>query len=59
MTIGLIEPSGAIKRWQGRLNTAWESHSLYFKAGIYTLDNSGYETEAGGATFKQLKIEHR
>lgn len=59
LTIGLIEPGGAVKTWQGKLNTAWKSHQLYFKAGIYTLDNSGYETEAGAATFKQLKIEHR
>jgi hypothetical protein len=59
MIIRLEEPSGTIKSWKGTLDKAWKSHTLYFKAGVYTLDNSGYETEAGGATFKQLKIEHR
>jgi hypothetical protein len=59
MTISLVEPNGTIKNWKGTLDKAWKSHTLYFKAGVYTLDNSGYETEAGGATFKQLKIQHR
>lgn len=59
ITVGLIEPNGTFKSWQGKLDKAWKGHSLYFKAGVYTLDNSGYETEAGAATFKQLKLEHR
>jgi hypothetical protein len=32
---------------------------LYFKAGVYPQDNSGYETEAGAAQFDKLSIEHR
>ncbi|MFP6850532.1 MAG: polysaccharide lyase family 7 protein [Pseudomonas sp.] len=58
LSIALTEPSGTIKSWQGKLDKAWKSHSLYFKAGVYTLDNSGYGTEAGATTFKQLKLEH-
>ncbi|AYC31171.1 polysaccharide lyase family 7 protein [Pseudomonas cavernae] len=45
--------------WSQQLDPTWAPKSLYFKAGVYTQDNSGYETEAGGATFYNLKIEHR
>ncbi|SFO82028.1 Alginate lyase [Ectopseudomonas composti] len=59
LTIGLFEPGGAVKTWSRSLNKAWASHGLYFKAGVYTLDNSGNETNAGAASFSQLKVEHR
>ncbi|WP_044871314.1 polysaccharide lyase family 7 protein [Pseudomonas sp. LFM046] len=45
--------------WSQQLSTAWAPKSLYFKAGVYAQDNTGYETEAGAATFYSLKIEHR
>lgn len=45
--------------WNTRLDSAWAAKSLYFKAGAYPQDNSGYETEAGAATFFKLDIEHR
>jgi hypothetical protein len=46
-------------KWSTRLDSAWASKPLYFKAGVYTQDNSGYETEAGAAHFDKLSIEHR
>ncbi|MNP31594.1 Alginate lyase precursor [compost metagenome] len=45
--------------WSQQLSTAWAPKPLYFKAGVYAQDNEGYETEAGAATFYNLKIEHR
>jgi len=46
-------------KWSTRLDSAWASKPLYFKAGVYTQDNTGYETEAGAARFDKLSIEHR
>jgi hypothetical protein len=40
------------------LNSSWAAKPLYFKAGVYVQDNSGYETEAGAATFYDLRISH-
>ena len=45
--------------WSTRLDSSWAAKQLYFKAGVYTQDNTGYETEAGAARFDQLSIEHR
>ncbi|WP_375740964.1 polysaccharide lyase family 7 protein [Pseudomonas boanensis] len=45
--------------WSQQLSSAWAPKSLYFKAGTYVQDNTGYETEAGAATFYDLRIEHR
>ncbi|WP_263143219.1 polysaccharide lyase family 7 protein [Pseudomonas sp. RIT-PI-AD] len=45
--------------WSTQLSSTWAPKPLYFKAGVYIQDNSGYETEAGSATFDQLLIEHR
>jgi len=59
LTIGLVEPDGTFRSWSGVLNSAWASHGLYFKAGVYTLDNSGNETSAGAAVFSNLQVEHR
>ncbi|MBU1333192.1 MAG: polysaccharide lyase family 7 protein [Gammaproteobacteria bacterium] len=59
LSISTRAPSGTQSKWQGTLNKSWASHLLYFKAGVYTLDNNGYETEAGAARFNQLSIAHR
>jgi len=45
--------------WSTRLDSSWAAKPLYFKAGVYTQDNTGYETEAGAARFDQLSIKHR
>ncbi|MGG2395411.1 polysaccharide lyase family 7 protein [Pseudomonas sp. SH1-B] len=46
-------------KWSTRLDSSWAPKPLYFKAGVYTQDNTGYETEAGAARFDKLLIEHR
>ncbi|MHA6492087.1 polysaccharide lyase family 7 protein [Pseudomonas borbori] len=46
-------------KWSTRLDSTWAPKDLYFKAGVYPQDNSGYETEAGSATFYKLEAEHR
>lgn len=55
-TLGIIVNAA---KWNARLNKGWATRLLYFKAGAYPQDGSGYETEAGSATFYKLKIEHR
>ncbi|MES2817409.1 MAG: polysaccharide lyase family 7 protein [Pseudomonadota bacterium] len=52
-------PDGSLRKWQDRLDRAWASYPLYFKAGVYTMDNKGNESEAGAATFSALKVRHR
>ncbi|WP_061241581.1 polysaccharide lyase family 7 protein [Ectopseudomonas composti] len=59
LTVGLVEPGGAVRTWSRSYKKAWASHPLYFKAGVYTLDNSGNETNAGAVSFSQLQVEHR
>lgn len=59
-----LTPKGSLSvtvngaQWATRLDPAWAPKPLYFKAGVYTQDNLGYETEAGAATFYVLKIDH-
>lgn len=45
--------------WSVQLDSSWAPKPLYFKAGVYPQDNTGYETEAGAARFDKLRIEHR
>ncbi|MGY4534001.1 hypothetical protein ACVW0Y_003139 [Pseudomonas sp. TE3786] len=45
-------------QWSTVVDPSWAPKPLYFKAGVYTQDNQGYETEAGAATFYVLKIDH-
>lgn len=60
-----LQPDGTLAiqldniRWSTHLDASWAPKPLYFKAGVYTQDNTGYETEAGAARFDQLSIEHR
>ncbi|SDL67061.1 polysaccharide lyase family 7 protein [Pseudomonas indica] len=60
-----LDPKGKLSvtvnntTWSTQLDSSWAPKPLYFKAGVYTQDNTGYETEAGAATFDVLKIEHR
>ncbi len=59
-----LTPKGSLSvtvngaQWSTKLDPTWAPKPLYFKAGVYTQDNSGYETEAGAATFYVLKIDH-
>lgn len=60
-----LTPNGTLSvnlnglNWNTRVDSTWAVKPLYFKAGVYTQDNSGYETEAGAAQFDKLSIEHR
>lgn len=60
-----LKPDGTLAislnsiNWNTRVEPTWAVKPLYFKAGVYTQDNTGYETEAGAARFDLLKIEHR
>lgn len=44
--------------WKVRLDQQWSTKLLYFKAGVYTQDNTGYASEGGAATFYLLRISH-
>jgi hypothetical protein len=44
--------------WTAKLDAGWKDKLLYFKAGVYTQDNTGYATEGGAATFYKLTINH-
>ena len=45
-------------QWGSKLDPSWNGKQLYFKAGVYTQDNTGYATEGGAATFYKLQIAH-
>lgn len=42
-----------------KINSAWASKRLYFKAGVYTLDNTGPSSEGGRVEFHDLWVSHR
>ncbi|WP_219064468.1 polysaccharide lyase family 7 protein [Pseudomonas sp. UMAB-08] len=44
--------------WSSPISATWRDKPLYFKAGVYTQDNSGYTSEGGMATFYKLDIDH-
>lgn len=45
--------------YQTALNSAWAKKRLYFKAGVYTLDNKGSSSEGGRVEFHDLWVSHR
>ncbi len=59
-----LTPSGDLTvtahdmQWAAKLDGSWSGKQLYFKAGVYTQDNTGYATEGGAATFYKLQIAH-
>ena len=59
-----LTPSGNLTvnahemQWTAKLDPTWNGKQLYFKAGVYTQDNTGYATEGGAATFYKLQISH-
>lgn len=44
--------------WTTQVGSAWATKPLYFKAGAYVQDNTGYATEGGSTTFSKLVIGH-
>lgn len=59
-----LSPGGALgvgaagSHWDSPISKTWSKKPLYFKAGVYTQDNTGYTTEGGKATFYKLDIDH-
>ncbi|WP_133750703.1 polysaccharide lyase family 7 protein [Pseudomonas sp. LP_7_YM] len=45
-------------QWSAKLDASWSTRQLYFKAGVYVQDNTGYTSEGGAATFYKLQISH-
>jgi hypothetical protein len=55
---GTLTVNAADMQWTAKLDSTWSGKQLYFKAGVYTQDNTGYVTEGGAATFYKLEIAH-
>lgn len=57
-TTGTLSVNAADFQWSTKLDSGWKTKDLYFKAGVYTQDNTGYATEGGQVTFYKLAAEH-
>ncbi len=55
---GLLSVSAYGMAWNERIGAAWSKRPLYFKAGVYTQDNTGSTSEGGKAMFFNLDIDH-
>ncbi|RMR48963.1 Alginate lyase [Pseudomonas syringae pv. syringae] len=55
---GKLSVSAKDQDWSTRISETWRDKPLYFKAGVYTQDNTGYTSEGGKATFYNLDIDH-
>ncbi|MNI60109.1 Alginate lyase [compost metagenome] len=55
---GALGISAAGYQWDTQISTTWRDKPLYFKAGVYVQDNTGYTTEGGKVTFSKLDIDH-
>ncbi|GAB7529716.1 polysaccharide lyase family 7 protein [Pseudomonas sp. 3A(2025)] len=59
-----LSPAGALsintcdQHWEVRLDPQWQGKQLYFKAGVYTQDNTGTDADGGKASFYELSIAH-
>ncbi|WLI13036.1 MULTISPECIES: polysaccharide lyase family 7 protein [Pseudomonas] len=55
---GALGISAAGNQWDTDISAMWRDKPLYFKAGAYVQDNTGYTTEGGQVTFSHLDIDH-
>ncbi|CAI9008110.1 putative Lyase [Pseudomonas chlororaphis] len=55
---GALGISAAGYQWDTQISSTWRDKPLYFKAGVYVQDNTGYTTEGGKVTFYKLDIDH-
>ncbi|WP_207284105.1 polysaccharide lyase family 7 protein [Pseudomonas sp. FW300-N2F2] len=55
---GVLTINGAGYQWNTNISNTWSDKPLYFKAGVYVQDNTGYVTEGGKVTFSMLDIDH-
>ncbi|MBD1598627.1 polysaccharide lyase family 7 protein [Pseudomonas typographi] len=57
-TAGDLSVGAHGEAYRTRLNSTWKSEALYFKAGVYTQDNTGYSSEGGEVLFSSLNAQH-
>ncbi len=55
---GALGISAAGYQWDTDISAMWRDKPLYFKAGAYVQDNTGYTTEGGEVNFSKLDIDH-
>ncbi|WP_372438734.1 polysaccharide lyase family 7 protein, partial [Pandoraea sputorum] len=55
---GELSVSARDMNWKTDIGASWRDKPLYFKAGVYTPDNTGYTSEGGKATIYKLDIDH-
>jgi hypothetical protein len=55
---GTLSVNAYNMNWKVKISSAWKTKPMYFKAGVYTQDNTGYATEGGATTFTKLAITH-
>lgn len=55
---GVLNVTAYNTSWTTTIDSAWSTKPMYFKAGVYTQDNTGYATEGGATTFSKLAIVH-
>lgn len=55
---GMLSVTAKDTMWNVRISAKWREKPLYFKAGMYVQDNTGYTSEGGKATFYNLDIDH-
>ncbi|VVN40630.1 Alginate lyase [Pseudomonas fluorescens] len=55
---GALGISAAGYNWRTTVDPTWKTQPLYFKAGAYVQDNTGYPTEGAKVTFRMLEIHH-
>ncbi|MDO7896386.1 polysaccharide lyase family 7 protein [Pseudomonas citrulli] len=56
---GALGITAAGYNWRTTIDPTWKDKPLYFKAGVYVQDNTGYTTEGGKVTFSLLAIDHK
>ncbi len=55
---GALQVTAGDNRWSKQLSKSWQNKKLYFKAGAYAIDNTGYKTEGAQVTFYKLEVKH-
>ena len=55
---GALGISAAGNQWDTDISKTWSVKPLYFKAGVYVQDHTGYTSEGAKVTFSKLDIDH-
>jgi hypothetical protein len=59
MKSGKLAIKAADYGWNTELSSSWKQKPLYFKAGVYTQDHTGYTSEGGRVVFENLSVSHK